>query len=175
MVNTASDSVDSRRDLFQMLQYNSSYHLHCSLSLKSGRIIILEELAQQMTYAGLLEGTPSAVSNRWTLDTALKDAERVRRTSTVWIVDPPRRDCFRKPGDMTQIAKSHWLPEWMPLVRCIGVFTSTQPARDKRKDFSTLTIVWFQDEYALPILEPALSAIQAVDWESFAADREYGC
>lgn len=156
-----------------MLQYNSSYHLHCSLSLKSGRIIILEELAQQMTYAGLLIGTPSAVSNRWTLDTAMKDAERVRRTPTVLLADPPRRDYFRKPGDMAQIAKANWLPEWMPSVRCIGVFNSTQPVRDKGKDFSTLTIVWFQDEYALPILEPALSAIQAVDWDSLAADREY--
>jgi hypothetical protein len=57
--------------------------------------------------------------------------------------------------------------------RNIGVFKGIQPAKDKRKDFSTLTIVWFKDEYSPPILEPALSAIQAVEWESLAAEGEY--
>jgi hypothetical protein len=43
-------------------------------------------------------------------------------------------------------------------------------ARDKSKDISVLVVVWFQDEYALPIREPALSLIRDLDWESLAAD-----
>jgi hypothetical protein len=35
-----------------------------------------------------------------------------------------------------------------------------------------LTIVWFQEEFALPILEPALGQLLAVDWESLAMNVE---
>jgi hypothetical protein len=125
-----------------------------------------------MTYGSLLEGAPSALWNREIIDRVLKEAQRLQIDSRVWLVDPPRRDYFQEPGDMKDVAQQNWIPEWLPLVQCIGIFTSSGPARDKSKHFSTLTIVWFQDEYAPPILEPAISAIRAVEWNSLAADFE---
>jgi hypothetical protein len=159
-----------------MLGYVSGYHLHCSLSLESGRTIVLRSLAQEWTYDGLLLGTPFALFNGQILESAVKDAEKlVYGRVRVWLVDPPRRDYFREPGDMKHSARKNldWIPEWLPLVRCIGVFNSLEPARDKNAHYSELTIVWFQDEYAPPILAPALSSIRAVRWNSFATDLEY--
>jgi hypothetical protein len=42
--------------------------------------------------------------------------------------------------------------------------------RDASKHISVLTVVWFQDEFALPILEPALSALIQIEWSEVAAD-----
>jgi hypothetical protein len=56
------------------------------------------------------------------------------------------------------------------MVCCIGSFKDVVKARDPGKDLSLVVVVWFQDEYALPIREPALSQLLAVDWETLAVD-----
>jgi hypothetical protein len=155
------------------LRYNVAYHLRCQLVLRSGRTITLEALDQQMTYAGLLAGTPDAESNDRHIEFALREAERhCVRGAKPHLLPPPRRGYLREPGDMAGVvARSpHRTPEWLPMVRCIGSFKDVVKARDPTKDLSLLTVVWFQDEYALPVLEPALSQLLAVDWESLAAD-----
>jgi hypothetical protein len=63
-----------------------------------------------------------------------------------------------------------WVPEWLPPVRCIGSFDSHKLVQDPSKCLSVLTIVWFQDDFALPVLDPALSQLLEVDWESLAVD-----
>src|SRR5215475_11876909 len=103
-----------------MLGYVSAYHLHCSLSLESGRTIVLSSLAQTMTYAGLLLGRPHALLNGKILEAAVKDAEKlVHGMVRVWLVDPSRRDYFREPGDMKYSVKDWGIPEWLPAARCI--------------------------------------------------------
>jgi hypothetical protein len=37
---------------------------------------------------------------------------------------------------------------------------------------SVLVIVWFQDEYGLPIQEPILGQMMALDWDSLATNIE---
>jgi hypothetical protein len=44
--------------------------------------------------------------------------------------------------------------------------------RDPSKHFSVLTVVWFQDEFALPIQEPSFTKLLDLDWESLALDVE---
>ncbi|HLH30013.1 MAG TPA: hypothetical protein VKY31_02345 [Terriglobia bacterium] len=151
------------------LLYDSSYNLHCQLMLKSGRRITLDGLQQEMTYAGLLEGTPNAEFNKEIVQTALRKAQTVAFHCTPHLIEPTRRDYFRTPGDMSSVRR---LPEWLPLVTCIGSFKGGRPVRDPKKDISVLTVLWFQEEYALPILEPALSHLVALDWDSLAVDIE---
>jgi uncharacterized protein (TIGR02996 family) len=157
----------------QQLRYASAYHLHCKLSLRSGRRITLEALDQVMTYAGLLVGVPNREANDRFIEDALRAAERhCVGEARPHLIPPPRRDYFCEPGDMEHLRAEFpdRAPEWLPLVRCIGSFLDVVQARDKSKDISVLVVVWFQDEYALPIREPALSQIRDLDWESLAAD-----
>jgi len=56
------------------------------------------------------------------------------------------------------------------MVTCIGSFKSFGKLRDPQMDMSVLTVVWYQDEFALPILEPALRQILALDWDSKAKE-----
>jgi hypothetical protein len=155
------------------LQYNIAYHLRCQLTLRSGRTITLEALDQQMTYAGLLEGTPDTKLNDWQIEHALQEAERhCVQGAKAHLIPPARRDYLREPGDMQRIIERspHHIPEWLPMVQCIGSFKDVVKARDPSRDLSVLVVVWFQDEYALPILELALGQLQALDWEALATD-----
>jgi hypothetical protein len=155
------------------LQYNVAYHLHCQLTLQSGRTITLEALDQAMSYAGLLEGVPTARSNDWYIESSLRVAERLCvEGARPHLITPPRRDYLREPGDMQRIVDDHphRIPEWLPMVRCIGSFKDVVTAREPGRDLSVLVVVWFQDEYAPPIQEPALGQLLALDWNSLATD-----
>jgi hypothetical protein len=155
------------------LRYNIAYHLRCQLALRSGRTVTLEALDQRMTYAGLLEGTPDAKSNEWHIKHALREASRhCVLGAKPYLIPPSRRDYRREPGDMQGIIERspHRTPEWLPMVQCIGSFYDVVKARNPARDLSVLVVVWFQDGYALPILEPALSHLLTIDWESLAID-----
>lgn len=156
------------------LEYNNAYHCRCSISLPGGRRITLKSLAQEMTYGGLLVGTPTSEINdrkvQSIIDRVSKDAAALRRAP--FLVPPARRDFVREPGDMATIQRGSWIPEWMPAVTCIGRFESL-PAKDRDMHCSQLVIVWLQDDYALPISESALQAIRGIDWTSHAVDFEY--
>jgi hypothetical protein len=153
------------------LLYSRAYHLHCQLTLNSGRSITLARLNQVRTYAGLLEGTPNADSNSMIIEGSTRNAQKLAN-GALQVIAPPRRDYFRQAGDMSGIAsrKRGWIPEWLPMITCIGSFESIGNLRDPNMDLSVLTIVWYQDEFALPILEPALSQILALDWEATAKE-----
>jgi hypothetical protein len=158
------------------LQYDVAYHLHCQLVLPSGRSITLESLNQRMTYAELIAGVPDARVNDWEIKCALQEAQRFCIDGAApHLLSPPRRSYLRKPGDMDPIVKQrpYRTPEWLPMVRCIGSFKSFPPSRDASKHGSFLVVVWFQDEYAPPIREPAIGQLLAIDWEALAADFDY--
>lgn len=153
--------------------YDASYHLHCQFVLKSGRTIILEGLHQEMTYAGQIEGIPNAESNDRHVEATMRTARSAAlRGATPHLIPPRRRDYLRMPGDMAEIRSSHHLPEWLPMVTCVGSFKDVQPVRDHEKHLSVLTVVWYQDEYAPPILEPALGRLLGLDWQRLAEDIE---
>ena len=120
----------------------------------------------------LIEGVPIARLNDKYVESAMKWAEQ-KCGVRPHLIPPPRRDYLRQPGDMQSVRERFpWIPEWLPMVRCIGTFKDVVPARDPTRHLSVLVVVWFQDEYAPPIQEPALSQILNLDWESLATDVE---
>ena len=155
------------------LQYNVAYHLCCQLTLRSGRQVTLEALDQEMSYAGLLEGVPDAKTNDWYITSSLRAAERRCIEGTKpHLIPPARRDFLREPGDMRQRIeeRSYRVPEWLPMVRCVGSFKSSVTARNPDRHVSVLVVVWFQEEYGPPLQEPALGRLLALDWDSLATD-----
>lgn len=158
------------------LKYDVAYHMRCELTLRTGRTITLESLDQQMTYAGLIEGRPNKRWNDSVVSGAVAAAARNCGSGTEpYLIPPQRRDYLREPGDMQHVRATSpgSLLEWLPMVRCIGSFKDVMKARDPSKDLSVLTVVWFQDEYAPPILEPALGQLLSIDWENLATDVEF--
>lgn len=159
------------------LSYEEAHNLHCGLRLSSGRSVTLSSLRQSRTYLGLLEGLPDTRSSEFFIRNALERAEEDSHPRSKPVLLPPaRRDYFRTPGDMAEAKRGAFADrniEWLPLVTCVGEFESSSPARDPEMHASTLTVVWFQAEWAMPIDPAALEAIKKLDWDRLATDFEY--
>ncbi|QDU46033.1 hypothetical protein Mal52_45300 [Symmachiella dynata] len=169
------------------VEFDVSYNLTCKLTLDSGRDIVLEQLYQERTYRGLLEGTPNRVANDWGIEHNLSFARKLAGSiGDPYLIAPNRRDYVRVPGDMDRIREDiekrigDWeeglqqrLPEWIPFVCCIGCFASVKPARDSRKDCSSLTVVWYQDNFAMPIDPVIQNELRSLNWNEHATDGEY--
>jgi hypothetical protein len=122
-----------------------------------------------------LAGTPSSDVNDRKIRGIL-DQVRQKPASlgnAPFLIPPARRDFLRTAGDMATDRPFPWIPEWMPMITCIGMFDSSPRAGSKEMHGSTLTIIWFQDDYAMPIADSGLQAIKAIDWDSHALDFEY--
>ena len=90
------------------LQYNIGYHLHCELAISSVRSITVERLDQQMTYAGLLEGTPNADLNTRIIERALLEAQRhCEPVSKPYLINPLRRVFCDNPETWTVLQHGH--------------------------------------------------------------------
>lgn len=154
------------------LEYHVAYHLRCQVALRCGRRVTLQSLDQWMTYDGWLEGVPSREWNDGIVAGSLREAERRGAGGArPFLIAPARRGDLREPGDMAGTrAMSDQAPEWLPMVTCVGVLRDLTPIRGASKAGSMLTVLWFQDEYALPIDVSVLRQLQSLDWERLAAD-----
>jgi hypothetical protein len=61
-------------------------------------------------------------------------------------------------------------PASIPEITCLAQFDCLDTALNPVADFSSLSIVWFQDEFALPIDPSILQSIRAIDWRAYAKE-----
>jgi hypothetical protein len=127
------------------------------IQLGSGREIHLSSLNQSWTYEGLLEGLPTREMNRRRIEGVV--AEERAKSHGVWVV-PPYETPIPYDGRYP-----FGEPARLPYVQCIAEFRS--PGGDLVTD-SRLTIVWFQEEFALPIDATILEQIRRIDWSELA-------
>ncbi len=154
------------------LDYNLAYNLHCQITLECGRTIDLEALQQWMTYGGWLEGVPSRPWNERFIESAVQKAtSQCVEGARPHLLPPARRNYRRTRGDMDQTKSLRSeAAELLPAVTCIGVFRGVFPAADRGQDLSLLTVVWYQDEFALPIGPMVFDQLRAIDWDALATD-----
>lgn len=137
-----------------------------TFQLSDGRVIVLTDLHQSMSYEGCLAGIPHpyfafmAALDRVRTDFPWYDAEPV--------VLPPVKY-------IGSYVKGDYRKDWMtvPLVCSIGCFTSDSPARDRTKDNSNLVVIWFQNRFGLDFDVRTVNQIQGLNWKVIAWDSEY--
>ncbi len=138
------------------------------IQLVSGRTIYLRSLRQWQIYAGLLNGLPTVEMNSRLIESLVSE-EGKRWGVEPHVLPPVVRPIEYRSGEKYPFGEPAALPE----VGCVAYFTSLEPARDRGQDYSAMLIIWFQDEYALPIDPGVLNGIQALDWERLATDDRY--
>lgn len=153
------------------LQQVEAYGVACGVTLLDGRAITLVEISQGLTYEGLLEGHPTTEDNDRSIAQFL-EAERRRTGWKPLLIDPPRRALWRAQDVSADDVVEHRPPEWLPMVRCSARFRSFPTGLDPEAHESGLTVVWYQDGYALPIAEEVFIRIRALDWSAHAHDYQ---
>ena len=130
--------------------------------------IQLIALNQSLVYAGLLEGVPHEKMNQWFIEGAVRDAKTGFGEAEPFLIRPKQM-----PLDIGR-EYSFGKPATIPGVRCIAYFRCTFPTpRGRAGDFSSMTIVWFQDQFAMPIDPEVLDQIRTVDWPGLATNSEW--
>jgi uncharacterized protein (TIGR02996 family) len=139
------------------------------IRLRSGRDVYLRELQQSGVYDGLLEGLPTTEMNQRIIN-RLVAAERER----LFGHDPYLIRPGETPIDYARDEPYPFgQPASLPSVACVGRFSSFQPARDPSRDYSVLVVIWFQEEFALPIDPEVWEKLLAIDWQQHARDCDY--
>jgi hypothetical protein len=147
--------------------FDVSFNCRAGFALQ-GVHVIVERIEQRLTYAGLLEGVPSA---RWN-ERILEPLRRAAASRGAHLVEPARRDFLRRPGDMEAVKTRRdpvWIPEWLPMVS-VGM-TLGGPGGERGPAYcSRLRVFFFQDEFAPPLDDRVAAALRDLDW---AARAEY--
>lgn len=164
------------------MDFDEIYHVTSSLTQDDGRKLTLKHLDQSLTYAGLMEGTPDQKANDWRIETDLKYASQYRfAIGEPCLIEPERRSYLRRPGDMDRARQrasqypAEWGrdPQWLPLVRCIGVFFSVAKRKNSVNPMSSLTVMWYQHDFAYPIEDAVLAQLKRLNWDRLATDIEF--
>jgi hypothetical protein len=138
----------------------SGFDTHCHLRLDSGRVVRLRGLNQNLTYSGLLEGTPTRDLNDDLIQRAMSEGRDHGAGRRVRLIEPPRRsDDHWSPEKRGLFAEAGIILEWLPAVTCVGWFGDAD---------SELAVVWFQEEFAPPICQPVLVQLRKLDWTTEA-------
>lgn len=137
------------------------------IRLADGRSIRLSRLHQYATYAGLLAGIPDEAMNRRRIQEAIDYTRETLRFVGHPRLIPPRVTVKEFPARGGSEARTG---HFLPAVTCIGEFVSSPPARDPGMLLSSASLVWHQDDFALPIAENVLEEIRGLEWDAMAED-----
>ena len=153
------------------------------ITLTTNRTITLVRLRQWFTYYGLLAGIPFRAGNQEIIDRALAKAKAECMQGLNPILIPPVATPMQyhplpdenlKMRDVSPAQHQYnWnarLYETLPPVVCIGQFDSGELNRRDSEPYSSLVIVWFQGDFALPINAGVQAQIERLDWEGLASD-----
>jgi len=133
------------------------------VTLDDGRRISAWACYAQSTYAGLLEGLPDRRFNDRLLADLVLRAASLFDGSPIHIIAPTRTDDTFEHG-----SRRHAF-ERLPRFWVAAAFDS-EPI-DTGKEWSALTVIWFQDE-PLPVTAKAHAKVRALDWNAAAKDYE---
>jgi hypothetical protein len=129
--------------------------------------ICIEALHQSLTYAGVLEGYPNHDRNRFFIRKSVEFARKLFNFREPYVIVPIETAIeLNDDNDVTTIFV-------LPAVCCIGSFTAAIPTKPGAGDYSMLTVVWFQDDWAFPIQDNILRALRALPWMDIALDCAY--
>jgi ADP-ribosyl-[dinitrogen reductase] hydrolase len=122
----------------------------------------LKWLSQSLTYAGLLDGAPTAEMNRDLISSLRERYRRVGRGHDPLVIEPVQTPIGRSGND--PFGERSLLPR----VLCVAEYSSPTPVPDDEwATESNLTLVWWQNDWALPIDELCLKRLPATRGETW--------
>jgi hypothetical protein len=124
----------------------------------------LLRLYQGVTYEGLLEGYPNELWNGIIIKKAFSTAETLFGIKEAFLIQPMLKEQEEYHGRRKY--------QEMPGVLCIGLLKSMSVFKNTKKDFSALAVIWFQDEFAMPVAGGILEKMKAIPYKEVCGEFE---
>lgn len=129
------------------------------LRLRTGVVIELVALHQVRHYINSrLEGLPTKEENERGIQSVVS-TERKRLNREPYLLEPPQIPLDFPLSEPYPFGT----PARIPDILCVGDFQSGNIGFS-----SYLTVIWFQDHFALPISGDIIRAIKEIEWHKFA-------
>jgi hypothetical protein len=138
------------------------------LILNNGVNIQLDVIYQYKTYLSVLTGNPTRSQNQRLIEKSINYAkEKLWCCENPYLINPieTKEDILHNDESYPNKNQQHLR---LPFVTCCATFSSPNKGPDNTGDYSEIHVVWFQDNFALPINDNVLSEICAIDWNRSA-------
>lgn len=131
-----------------------------SIQLDCGQTVLVEAFMYDLTYAGLIEGSPNESRNAWFIKSAMTRHQALWGERQTYMV-PPTMD-VSDPARLT-----------LPRLNLHVWLTCAEPIKPMF-DGSQLVVTWFVDEcHTQPLAEVISSAIRHLPWKQLARDFDH--
>lgn len=137
------------------------------LIIENNKEVTIKRIKQWHTYGGLLEGIPTDKMNARIIERTKIDAKEFSRMEEIYLIEPKQ-----EPIDYDGNYR-FGNPAALPGVTCIAELWHNDVFRDTDKMFSSLCIIWFQEDYAFPIDEEIVKAIKKIPFSKICGEFDY--
>ena len=137
-----------------------------SLTIENNHTAYITRIYQYPAYDGLIEGLPTRSMNRDIIKGAIESAPNYTGESAVYLIEPIEQP-LEYDGQYP-----FGQPATIPSFACIAKFECRWVSHDPDMDYSALTVVWFQAQYAFPVDELILEKIKQIPWSQVANEYE---
>ncbi|QVY65549.1 hypothetical protein [Polaribacter sp. Q13] len=120
--------------------------------------VYISSIEQNLTYSNLLEGFPNQSYNAEIIYREGKD----KYFNEIYVIDP-------KQTQISYLSEDNYV---IPKVTCRITVRSNKNLKDVGKDFSSLRIVWFQDDYVFPIDKEIIEKLKEIPYHKLCGEYE---
>ena len=137
------------------------------LVIESDKEVVVKSFYQWETYGGLLEGLPNDNMNRRIIEITKDRAKDFVFMEEIYLIEP-------KEAPIHYEGKYPFgTPAALPGITCVAELWYNDVFRDKEKMFSSLCIIWFQEDYAFPIDEEIIEKINGIPYSQICGEFDY--
>ena len=141
--------------------------MNSELIIEFDKKVTIKTIKQWETYGGLLEGVPTKRSNKRTIERTKKEAKKITGVHQIFLIETEQKPI--------EHIKNYVFgtPASLPKITCVAELWYNDVFRDKNKMFSSLCIIWYQEDYAFPIEEHILDAIKEIPFSKICGEFDY--
>ncbi|NHN25988.1 hypothetical protein FIA58_009910 [Flavobacterium jejuense] len=137
------------------------------LIIENNKEVTIKSIKQWHTYGGLLEGIPNDKMNARIIERTKIEAKEFSHMEEIYLIEP-------KEMPIDYDGKYPFgNPAALPGVTCVAELWHNDVFRDTNKMFSSLCIIWFQEDYAFPIDEEIVKAIKEIPFSKICGEFDY--
>jgi hypothetical protein len=168
--NAAEAELARMKREMATIMYGSGH----KITLDSGRILIMTSLMQRTTYSRTMKSLPTRKYN--------DSRVNYDHDSETYVLHAPRlysNFCQMLPPDSSFAQRYAGDPvEVLPGITCIARMISNPCEPNDWTEYdavrpvsSCLTLVWFQNYWAMPIAPEVMEKLKVFDWDAHACDK----